>query len=280
MNLRELDIPEPMQKVDMDTVIRIADEAGRKILEVYSREDLFVEYKDDKSPLTMADRLSHEHISSELKRLYPDIPIISEEQKDIPWEDRKDWDYFWLVDPLDGTKEFIKRNGEFTVNIALILDKKPFLGVIYVPVKNEFYYAVRGEGAYKIDKNGNREKIPQKRTLPEGEIKVVASRSHKSKEVEEYVEQLKKIFPEVDYVSSGSSLKLCLVGEGKAHIYPRLGPTMEWDTGAGQIIAEEAGGVVEDYETKKEMEYNKKILRNNFFIVYDSPELKQRLSEI
>lgn len=252
--------------INIDEVISVAREAGRRILEVYDQKELFVEYKEDSSPLTLADKVSHELIADRLKSLYPEIPILSEEDV-VGYETRKGWGRFWLVDPLDGTKEFIKRNGEFTVNIALIEGDAPVLGVIYVPVTGELFYARKGEGSYKIDGAGRKTKLSVVKEIAKSGLKVVASRSHKTKELEDYVEELRSRYTDIEYVSSGSSLKFCLVAEGKAHIYPRLGPTMEWDTAAGQIIAQESGGTVRDVLTKNSLAYNKKDLLNNYFIV-------------
>ena len=253
-------------KIDIEKVILIAREAGGKIMDVYKNENLFVEKKEDSSPITLADKLSHLLITERLSTYYPDIPVVSEEES-VDYSTRKDWQHFWLVDPLDGTKEFISRNGEFTVNIALISEHEPVLGAIYVPVMQETYYAVKGSGAYKIERDGRRVHLKTAEGVKDGSVTVVASRSHNTKEVEEYVAELKKKFKSVDYVSAGSSLKFCLVAEGKAQIYPRLGPTMEWDTAAGQIIVEEAGGALVDKMSLKSISYNRERLVNSSFIV-------------
>ena len=231
-------------------------------------QDFTVETKGDNSPLTLADQKSNAVIIKALKELYPDIPIISEETKLTPYEERKNWKMYWLVDPLDGTKEFIKKNGEFTVNIALMSDGHPVLGVVYAPAKNLMWYGMEGSGSFMM--NGDGSKTPLKkgsnwRDLQK--VNVVASRSHLSDETLQFVEDLKKEGKEVDFVSSGSSLKFCLVAEGKADVYPRFGPTMEWDTAAGQAVIEIAGGSVLNWETKKRLEYNKENLLNPFFIV-------------
>ena len=252
--------------VNIENVIAIAREAGERILDIYDKEELFVEYKEDASPLTQADKASHDLIVGRLKALTPDIPILSEEDV-VPYEKRKDWKVFWLVDPLDGTKEFIKRNGEFTVNIALIEDKAPVMGVIGVPVSGDMYYAVKGEGAFKITKDGKKVPIHVIREQHKDKVTVVASRSHKTKELEEYVEGLKKRYKSVEYISAGSSLKFCLIAEGKAHIYPRLGPTMEWDTAAGQVLAERAVAVVISAGSREALQYNKRELLNPSFMV-------------
>lgn len=221
------------------------------------------------------------------------LPVLSEEGKDIPFDERKRWEYFWLVDPLDGTKEFIKRNGEFTVNIALIHKDRPVLGCIYIPVRDTFYFASVNLGAYKLV-NGktvtdslslkellnSSQKLPlsinnakfsslNNQSAPMGKtsLTIIGSRSHATKELSEFVERAKKRYVEVEFVSAGSSLKFCLVAEGGADIYPRFGPTMEWDTAAGQAIVEQAEGSVLDTQTKKPLKYNKNNLVNPFFIV-------------
>ena len=213
-----------------------------------------------------------------LKELSPDIPIISEESKRIPYEARKRWTLFWLVDPLDGTKEFIKRNGEFTVNIALIEKDTPVLGVIYVPVKKLLYFASKGQGAYKVDcvrdvndQNNFNELITKGLRLPlectKGVFTIIGSRSHMSKETEQYVDTMKHKYGRVDMISAGSSLKLCMVAEGQVDVYPRFASTMEWDTAAGHVIAEEAGAKVVNAKTKERLKYNKKELLNPWFLV-------------
>ena len=228
-------------------VIKTAQKAGQAVLEVYS-SDFSVEYKDDRSPLTLADKKADSIITELLSGLYPDIPILSEESKAIPYQERRQWDYFWMVDPLDGTKEFIKRNGEFTVNIALIEKNTPVLGVVYAPQRGLLYFGTKGEGAYKLD---TVEKLKDCRNFDEfvnlseklplvgkkDAFTVIASRSHMNKGTETYINELKKEYGEVSIISAGSSLKLCLVAEGSADIYPRFAPTMEWDTAAGHIVA-------------------------------------------
>jgi len=264
------------QSVDLSTlltpVIAAAREAGKAILEVYST-DFSVELKNDNSPLTLADKLSHEIIVRRLTEITGDtIPILSEEGKDIPYEERKKWDYFWLVDPLDGTREFIKRNGEFTVNIALIREQRPVLGVIYVPVADILYAAYEEVGAYK-EGGGLRVKLPEQH--PGKRFTIVGSSSHGTEELAAFVEEAKLEYGEVDFISAGSSLKFCLVAEGKAEVYPRLGPTMEWDTAAGQAIAELAGASVTEMETNKPLTYNKQSLLNPWFMV-SGPNWRKR----
>lgn len=254
--------------VQLEQIIEISKKAGEAILEVYNSADFDVETKDDNSPLTKADKLSHEIITKELKSIHPfihssmqPIPLLSEEGKEIPYEERKDWERFWLVDPLDGTKEFIKRNGEFTVNIALIENGKPVLGVIHVPVTNETYYGSVEEGAYKIDSNGEVNKISVSDKNFDEEINVVQSRSHSGDEENEFYSnyKIKK------RLSKGSSLKICLIAEGKAELYFRGGPTWEWDTAAGHAIMNAAGGILMNKD-KSELTYNKKIPKNSGFI--------------
>ena len=209
----------------------------------------------------MSDR-----IVAALKEQYPQIPIISEENKMIEYADRKDWNYFWLVDPLDGTKEFIKKNGEFTVNIALVRNGKPVLGVVGIPAKNQMYYAVENKGAYKIDENGVETKLVVNEPKTD-EIALIGSRSHPSPEFDAYLKDMESKFATVNFVPAGSSLKFCLVAEGKADVYPRLGPTMEWDTAAGHALVLEAGARVKVYGQEMDLQYNKENLLNPFFIV-------------
>ncbi len=247
--------------VTMSVLIPAAVAAGDAILKVYN-SDFAVERKEDRSPLTLADRRSHEILSAELSKEFA-FPVMSEEGRHVPYEERKDWEYYWLVDPLDGTKEFISRNGEFTVNIALIHRDRPVLGVIYVPVSGVLYYAQKGGGAFKLDREGTKRlRVSNRR---EGLV-VVGSRSHGTPQLAEYVDRVRDRYGEVQFVSRGSSLKFCLVAEGAADIYPRLGPTMEWDTAAGQIIVEEAGGRVVESESGLPVRYNKQELINPFFV--------------
>ncbi len=256
----------------LQTAITAAISGAAEILDVY-RQDFAVEFKDDKSPLTLADRRAHEAICNTLKKT--GLPVLSEEGKHLPFGVRKDWSAFWLVDPLDGTKEFVKRNGEFTVNIALIINSRPVTGIILVPVSNILYFASQSAGAFKIALDGNQdqgldelikkaEKLPSQ-ALP-GELTIVCSRSHQSPETLEFIQDLRKTDPDLDFVSIGSSLKLCLIAEGKAHIYPRFGPTMEWDTAAGQAIVEIAGGKVLQVYSGVPIQYNKPELLNPWFV--------------
>ncbi|WP_078414638.1 3'(2'),5'-bisphosphate nucleotidase CysQ [Priestia abyssalis] len=257
-------------------IIAVSMKAGEQIMEVYNSE-FAVENKEDQSPLTLADKKSHEVIASELNRLFPDIPVLSEEGQHLPYEERKDWEYLWVVDPLDGTKEFVKRNGEFTVNIALVHNGYPVLGVIYAPVLHTLYFAKEGTGSFKmegietINFQDEAELISKAEKLSSlklnEKIAAVASRSHMSPETEEYIDEIKKKYGDVTITSAGSSLKLCLVAEGKADVYPRFAPTMEWDTAAGQAIVEQAGGKVIQTDSKERLSYNKENLLNPWFIV-------------
>ncbi len=254
---------------------KAALKAGKEILKIYENEDFNVEFKEDNSPLTLADKQAHEIICQELESTQ--IHILSEESRTIPFEKRKGWDLFWLVDPLDGTKEFIKRNGEFTVNIALIKNQKPILGIIFAPVLKKIYYGYQNQ-AFLIDEpdfsmNDTElfAKIQQKSiSLPIENLKnkytVVASRSHLSDETKEYIEALKQAKGEIDIKSIGSSLKLCLIAEGSADVYPRFGPTMEWDIAAGHAIIEAAGAKLVQTDGKTPLNYNNENLLNPWFI--------------
>ncbi|SDL60781.1 3'(2'), 5'-bisphosphate nucleotidase [Catalinimonas alkaloidigena] len=237
-------------------------EGGAAIIEVYEGADFGIETKGDQSPLTKADRLAHKKIVSHLEPT--GIPILSEEGKAIPYEERKQWTQFWLVDPLDGTKEFIKRNGEFTVNIALIEHGKPVLGVVYTPVLGNLYWGIVGEGAFMADRKGNTKPLTCPSTdLTQTGIRVVASRSHLNDETQAFIDGLK----EPQLVSMGSSLKFLMLAEGKADVYPRFAPTMEWDTGAAQAVVEAAGGEVLRHPENTPLEYNKENLLNPYFWV-------------
>ncbi len=268
------------------TALNAAVDAGKAILEVY-HTDFDIITKKDQSPLTLADQKSHQIIMKHLKAF--NIPILSEEGREIPYGTRKQWEKLWIVDPLDGTKEFIKRNDEFTVNIALVENKRPALGVIYLPVKDVIYYGEEGLGAFRMQDAEKRiralirepsiEKAVEElsrisQALPLSEenstesiYTIVGSRSHATKELEEFVNQKQRELGEVQFISAGSSLKICLVAEGRADIYPRLGPTMEWDTAAGQAIAETAGATMTVHLSEEVMLYNKENLLNPWFVV-------------
>ena len=258
----------------LNIAIEAAILGGKQILDVYE-SDFAVEHKDDKSPLTLADQKAHEVIEECLKKT--EFPILSEEGRSIPYEERSQWPMFWMVDPLDGTKEFVKRNGEFTVNIALIDGENPVLGVIYVPVKKILYYGYVGLGGYKLynvetyQREMAYERAESAERLPvvgqDRKFTVVASRSHMSAETEAFIEGKRKEHGELELTSIGSSLKICLVAEGSADVYPRYAPTMEWDTAAGHAIAVCADKDILDKTTGKSMVYNKRDLLNNWFIV-------------
>lgn len=246
-------------------VAEIARRAGAAIMEIYRQEsDFQVEKKDDDSPLTIADRTANQIINEGLKQLPVQYPIVSEENKTVPYAERKDYAYFWLVDPLDGTKEFIKRNGEFTVNIALVYEHRPILGVVYIPARDELFWAVERAGAFLV-KNGELERLqaPAYR-LSDAGLRVVASRSHLNAETQQFIDRL----TDPVTISRGSSLKFLALARGEADLYPRLAPTMEWDTGAAQIILEEAGGMVLLPDSRQPLSYNKEELRNPSFIAY------------
>jgi 3'(2'), 5'-bisphosphate nucleotidase len=252
--------------------INASIEGGHAIMEVYA-SDFAVEHKDDKSPLTLADKNCNEIIENIL--INTNIPILSEEGAKTTYEKRKDWEYSWLVDPLDGTKEFVKRNGEFTVNIALIHNGTPIMGVIYVPVKEELYFAMESLGSFKVNINSVIENldtlISSSDKLPVNYKRknyvIVGSRSHMSTETEAFFEQKKKEHGNIEIMAVGSSLKLCMVAEGKADAYPRYAPTMEWDTGAGHAIVKYAGFSVKQYNSSEDVVYNKENLLNPWFLV-------------
>ena len=269
---------------------RAAVLAGRATLEVY-RSEIEVELKADNSPLTLADRRSHDLI---VERLNPTgIPILSEEGRDIPHTQRRAWRRLWMVDPLDGTKEFVKRLGEFTVNIALVEDLRPTLGAVFVPVKNTLYFGRTEDGSFRLEDSGAiadlaagagdenlRTVLDRLRTRsrrlpidvePHAPFVIVGSRSHQTPELHVYVDQKRRELGEVTFISAGSSLKYCLVAEGRADVYPRLGPTMEWDTAAGQVIAEAAGASVLRHDTGEPLRYNKEDLLNPWHVVTRKP---------
>lgn len=266
-----------MERQYILNAIDAALRAGEVILSIYNdpASDFEIEKKADNSPLTIADRKAHEIIAGYLQNT--PYPLLSEEGKHLPYIERCVWDTLWIVDPLDGTKEFIKRNGEFTVNIALVHKSIPVMGVIYLPVKKELYFAEDTLGAYRLsDITARGEasleelmnaavRLPDKKE--HDKFTIVASRSHLSSETEEYIERMKNSHSNVELISSGSSIKICLVAEGKADVYPRFAPTMEWDTAAGHAIACAAG--MEIYQAGKEepLQYNKEDLLNPWFIV-------------
>ena len=252
--------------IDVQDIVKIAKIAGKAVMKIYN-QNFDVEYKKDSSPLTMADQKAHQIIVTALNQLsvnsflQQNIPILSEEGRNIPYEERKNWEYFWLIDPIDGTKEFVKKNGEFTINIALISKEVPILGVVYSPVLNVCYWAKKGEGAFKDGK-----KLPLKTNRQRDVYKIVASRSHMSSETRDFIKAIDTDKEKV-IVSIGSSLKICLVAEGEANIYPRLGPTMEWDTAAAHAIVNESDGQFNRYIDNSGHLYNKKNLLNDWFVV-------------
>lgn len=258
------------QKPNIDaltkTAIKAAIKAGHEILEVYYHFDFGVEFKSDNSPLTVADKLAHQAIVQVLSET--NLPVLSEEGKSIAYEERKTWRLFWLVDPLDGTKEFIKRNDEFTVNIALIKGTSPIAGIVYVPVTRELFWGNHA-GSFKAivenEKLNNIQRLPS--ILTKVNFVIAGSKSHMNPETEEFIQRLDKNGKSVEIKSKGSALKICMVAEGVADIYPRLAPTMEWDTAAGHAIVKFAGKEIVQFENKKPLVYNKENLLNPWFIV-------------
>lgn len=248
----------------LSPVIQTAYQAGKVIMEVYE-SGFSVEEKSDHTPVTEADMAANNIIVKSLKELTPHLPILTEEAVPTPFSERQTWPRYWLIDPLDGTREFIKRNGEFTVNIALIDGHEPVMGVIYAPVIGVLYYAAKGQGAYK-QKSLDDPKAIHVREKTTGKTIVTCGRSHPSEEIENFIMNI----GEHDILRVGSALKSCLVAEGKADLYPRLGPTSEWDTAAAQCIVEEAGGAITDTKMQR-LRYNTKddLLNPHFFVAGD-----------
>jgi 3'(2'), 5'-bisphosphate nucleotidase len=246
---------------DINALVRTAREAGDAILEIY-RQDFAVYEKQDASPLTEADLASHRIIVEALRQLTPDIPVLSEEDADIPFGERSQWSSYWLIDPLDGTKEFIKKNDEFTVNIALIREHRPYLGVVHVPATGVTFYGEAGKGAFRME-HGETRQI-HATTHAGTPLRVAGSRSHAGSSLQTFLENIGAH----EIVSMGSSLKLCLVAEGKADLYPRLGPTSEWDTAAAQAVVEAAGGMVTDTSGSPLLYNTKESLLNPHFLVF------------
>lgn len=247
----------------LNDIINICERAGEIIMEIYENGNMNINYKDDLSPLTLADREASDYICKNLKKY--NYPIICEETVNISYYERKKHSRLWLVDPLDGTKEFIKKNGEFTVNVALIelCDNGkyyPILGVVYVPVKRKMYYGVKGKGSY-IKEEGNTYRINC--GVVRDKLRIVCSRSHMNEDTKKYLEQ----YENYELIGIGSSLKLLMIAEGNADIYPRMGPTMEWDIAAAQAVVEEAGGIVINYDSGERLYYGKQDLRNKYFVV-------------
>jgi len=251
-----------------EIAIKAAIKAGKEILDVYYNSDFEVEFKSDNSPLTIADKRAHQVI---LEYLSPTgIPILSEEGKSISFEERKNWNLFWLVDPLDGTKEFVKRNDEFTVNIALIEGNSPIAGVVYVPVTKELYWSNKSGSFKTISEDEsipftNIQQLPL--NLKKSNFVVAGSKSHMNTETETFIQGLDTKGKPIEMKSKGSSLKICMVAEGYADVYPRLAPTMEWDTAAGHAIVKFAGKQIIQYESKEPLIYNKETLLNPWFVV-------------
>lgn len=257
----------------LDIALEAALVAGKKTLQYYG-DDFDVIVKNDNSPLTLADLESNRVINEYLNKTK--IPILSEENKMISYEVRKNWSRYWLIDPLDGTKEFINKRTDYTINIALIEEGIPVLGVVYAPILELVYYGMQNQGSYKATVSANvlpdpiKEKAYQlKLTKPADKLRVVASRSHLSAETNQFIEKLKKYKSVGDMKSMGSSLKLCMIAEGSADIYPRLGPTMEWDTAASHAVVIYAGGSVVEMDNFQPLTYNKVDLHNPYFIVYN-----------
>ena len=248
----------------LKSIIDLAERAGKDIINIYNNSiDYNITYKSDSSPLTAADKASNKTICDGLEKITPDIPIISEEGKDISYSKRKTWKTFWLIDPLDGTKEFINKNGEFSVNIALIDNNVPIMGVVHAPVIQTTWYGSVYHKSYKIN-NNKTFNIKVNSPNKEESIKVVSSRSHSNNpKLEKYLKQFKNY----SLVKMGSSIKICLVADGTAHVYPRFGPTMEWDTAAAHAVVKYAGGNIFDLNTDEELRYNKKNLLNPEFLV-------------
>lgn len=247
--------------------------AGKEIIDVYHSDNFEIQIKSDDSPLTLADQRAHQAIVTVLNKL--DVPVLSEEGEKLAFEERKKWEFCWIVDPLDGTKEFIKRNDEFTVNIALIENGKAIMGIIYVPVYKQLYFSDKELGAFRMDNieewTGDlKQLIEESKSLPlaqnrEG-IRVVGSRSHMNQETKDFVEKLRKEYDEVELISKGSSLKLCMIAEGEADVYPRYAPTMEWDIAAGHAIVSASGGKVVHLNSGEDISYNKEDLLNPWFV--------------
>jgi len=263
--------------------INSAYRAGALIMEVYNSGNFQVNLKSDATPLTLADRKANTEIVEALMKTR--IPVLSEEGRNLLYEERKGWEYFWPVDPLDGTKEFIKRNGEFTVNIALVYNGFPIMGVVFVPVLEQLYFGIKNIGSFKIDKFiGELQDIAEldklishspKLPLPkhDKDFIIVTSRSHPTDDTQKYIDKQKLLHPAVKTIARGSSLKICMVAEGQANVYPRYGVTTEWDTAAGQAIAENAGVQVLSLEDGQRLRYNKENLENPFFIVKLSDDI-------
>lgn len=255
----------------LDPVVDIAERAGDVVLDHYDDVDPEVTYKEDESPLTAADEAADELIGDELRDLHLQLPVLSEESDDAAFEERHDWRTFWLVDPLDGTKEFLKRNGEFTVNIGLVQEGEPVLGVVHAPDLGTSWYASQGNGAHRVE-GDERRAIEAPDSPDSGEpLQILASRSHLDETTEAFVEYMGEE-REVELIRKGSSLKICLVADGTAHLYPRLAPTYEWDTAAAHCVAREAGGGIVRRDGEQ-LTYNKEEISNPHFIAFAEREL-------
>lgn len=248
----------------VQTLIDIIEGASKIVLEVYNSPDFDVQLKSDNSPLTRADLLSSNYICENLKKYYPLIPIICEETKNETYEKRQSYEYYWLIDPIDGTKEFIKRNGEFTVNIALCCKNQPIAGFVSIPTEKKIYYGIKNRGSFLFHNGETKRLHANKKNYNDKNqhFTIIASRSHSNKETEDFINE----YPNHTLTSVGSSIKLLWIAEGKADLYPRIAPTMEWDTAASHIIVEEAGGTVLQYNTTIPLSYNKPNLLNPYFV--------------
>ena len=286
----------------VETAIRASLKAGHEILDVYEHHDFEIEAKSDNSPLTLADRRAHDAIVAELSAASgaEQLPILSEEGRSIPYQERQNWKEMWVVDPLDGTKEFIKRNGEFTVNVALVKDGVPILGVIYVPVDGELYFTVpespipsegASEGAWMSVVPGSdapavaaepdlagvfaaAARLPRHGRGRGEAVRVIASRSHRNEPTEAFITRTRQVHGDITEVSTGSSRKLCFIADGRADVYPRYAPTMEWDTAAGHAILIAAGGQVSRTDADEALQYNKEDLLNPWFVAYREEKYK------
>jgi 3'(2'), 5'-bisphosphate nucleotidase len=250
-----------IDEADLRRLVAAARQAGQAIMKVYA-QDFEVEYKADESPLTEADRASQAVLAGALAEHFPDVPVLSEEGAEIPWEDRRGWERFWCVDPLDGTKEFVKRNGEFCICIGFVVGVTPVFGLVHAPVLDATYYGGQGLGAFKAEGQGDFAPIQVAGKGESAPLRAVGSRSHPSADLQKFLEQ----WNVVEQVPAGSALKFCRVAEGTVDLYARLNPTMEWDTAAGQAIVQAAGGTMTDLDGNPFL-YNKKSLRNGGFVV-------------
>ena len=252
-------------------ILQVVRSASKEILSIYNKSELAVQMKSDETPLTEADTLSQQMLTGGLQRLFPDVPFVSEESQSIPFAQRKTWEYFWLIDPLDGTKEFIKRNGEFTINVALIHKHRPVFGVVCLPALDTLYFGQSKKGSFKINAGAAATPLRPQKSFP-SKISVVRSRSHRDAEEE----KLLSGFDDIEVSFAGSSLKFCYVAEAKAHLYLRSGPTMEWDTAAGQCVAESAGALMRRLDGGI-FNYNKESLQNPGFACAANRQILDRL---